>query len=197
LADALLHYKDRRPVVLAIPNGGVAVAQPVAEALECPLHLILVRKLQIPGNTEAGFGAVSADGTTVVDSRMVKALGLTDEQIEAQSRAAMASIQTRAETYGRASELPDTENRSVIIIDDGLASGATMEAAVRIVRSRPHHRLIAAAPTGSAGAVKRIGDLVDDLVCPDVGSAGRFAVAEAYQLWRDVPDEEVRRALAG
>jgi predicted phosphoribosyltransferase len=196
LAGLLLHYKQADPVVLAVPNGGVAVAGPVAEALGAPLHLLVVRKIQIPGNTEAGFGAVSADGTAVIDERMVRGLGLSPRQVEAQRAEALKSVHDRLARYGGAATPPSLKDRTVIIVDDGLASGATMEAAAAIVRKSNPAALAIAAPTGSERAVLRLGPLADELVCPHVGRGPVFAVANAYRKWYDVEDAEVLALLA-
>ncbi len=197
LAEALKPYANRSPIVFAIPNGGIAVAKPVAEALNCVLRLIIIRKIQIPFNIEAGFGAVDADGTALIDAYMADGLGLTEEQIETQRRAAEESVSQRTDMYGPAAVIPDTTDSTVILVDDGLAGGSSMESAVRFMHKKPFRGLIVAAPTASPRAVERIRPLVDELVCPHVGSPGRFAVADAYRLWRDIPDAEAVALVGG
>jgi putative phosphoribosyl transferase len=195
LAAALAAYAEPGTVVLAIPNGGVAVAGPVARALGCPLHLMVVRKILFPHTTEAGFGAVSADGTTVIDQTLAERAGLSAAQIETQRQGALKSVTARLARYGARAEPPPLAGRTVILVDDGLASGSTMEAAVRIARSQGPGRIVVAAPTASARAVDRLEPLVDDLVCPHVGTGPIFAVAEAYGRWYDVSEDEVERLL--
>jgi putative phosphoribosyl transferase len=182
-------------VVLAVPNGGVAVAAPVARALGASLGLLVVRKIQIPGNPEAGFGAVAADGSTVLDQNMADRLGLSERQVAAQRAKALASVRERVAGYGEWAELPPLAGREVVLVDDGLASGATMEAAVAIVKAQRPRRVILAAPTASSRAVARLVPLVDELVAPHVGRGPVFAVAAAYQRWYDVEDAEVRGHL--
>ncbi len=197
LAAALEAYAGQKTLVLAIPNGGVAVAVPIARALNCPLHLMVVRKILFPHTTEAGFGAVGGDGTTIVDQALADRMGLTADQIETQHQQALTSVQARLARYGAKARPPSLEGRTVILVDDGLASGSTMEAAVRIARSHGPRRIVAAAPTGSARAVSRLRPLVDDLVCPHVGAGPVFAVAGAYARWYDVSDDEVEKLLEG
>jgi putative phosphoribosyl transferase len=195
LAAALQAYAGQNTLVLAIPNGGVAVAVPIARALNCPLRLMVVRKILFPHTTEAGFGAVSADGNTVIDRARAGRAGLTEAQIEAQRRLALESVQARLARYGSRAEPPPLAGLTVILVDDGLASGSTMEAAIRIARGQAPRRVIVAAPTASARAMARLGPLADDLVCPHVGTGPFFAVAGAYGRWYDVSDDEVERLL--
>lgn len=197
LAPALAAYAGPRTLVLGVPNGGVAVALPIARALGCPLHLMVVRKILFPHTTEAGFGAVGGDGTVVVDRGQAERMGLTEAQVEAQQQQALASVQARLARYGSRAEPPPLEDRTAILVDDGLASGSTMEAAVRIARSQRPRQIVVAAPTGSARAVSRLRPLVDDLVCPHVGAGPVFAVASAYARWYDVGDDEVEKLLEG
>jgi len=196
LARRLAAYAGHQVVVLAVPNGGVAVAAPIARALSCGLHLMVVRKIQIPDNPEAGFGAVSADGATVVDEDLIDRLGLSTDQVEAQCEKALASVQKRLSSYGLRAKLPALKGKTAILVDDGLASGATMEAAVALVRNQGPARIVIAAPTSSARAFKSLQPLVDDLICPQVTRGPVFAVANAYQKWYDVSDREVLDLLA-
>jgi len=140
---------------------------------------------------------VGGDGSVVVDQGLADRMGFTAEQIEAQRRLALESVQTRLARYGDRARPPSLEGRTVILVDDGLASGSTMEAAVRIARSRAPRRIVVAAPTASARAVSRLRPLVDDLICPHVGAGPVFAVAEAYGRWYDVSDDEVEKLIEG
>jgi predicted phosphoribosyltransferase len=177
--------------VLTIPNGGVAVGVPIAKSLRCALRLLVVRKIQIPWNTEAGFGAVAADGTTVIDSKLLTHLGLSQSEIEEQKRKALMSIQNRLDRFGSWAIVPQLTGKTAILVDDGLASGSTMEAAVGIVRAREAGRVVLAVPTASMRAYRRLEPLVDELICPDVSRLSVFAVADAYENWYDVSEEEV------
>jgi len=191
LAGKLEAYGKVRPIVLAIPNGGVAVGLPVARSLGCPLHLMIVRKLQIPDNPEAGFGSVASDGSLLLNEALVRRLRLTEGTIAAQKENALQSIGARIARYGDLAKFPNLEGSTVILIDDGLASGLTMEVAVKVVRSYEPSEVVVAVPTSSMSAFRRLSPLVDRVVCPDVSRLPVFAVANAYMAWRDLDDIEV------
>jgi putative phosphoribosyl transferase len=182
-------------VVLAIPNGGVAVGVPVARSLGCPLRLLVVRKMQIPGMTEAGFGAVSADGTMVLDERVLAGLDLEQPEIEAQKERALQSVRRRVDSFGSWARFPALEGKTAILVDDGLATGSTMEAGIRIVRAHRPQAVVVAVPTSSRRAYLRLEPLVEELVCPHVSRTPIFAVADAYEDWYDLTDEEVLQLL--
>jgi putative phosphoribosyl transferase len=185
----LLNLRDL--VVLAIPNGGVEVALPVAQALNAPLRLLLVRKIQIPGNTEAGFGAVGHEGTVVHNRPLMERLGLSPEQVKAQEAQALASLEERARTYEKWAQLPDLAQKWIVLVDDGIASGTTMEAAVRIVRRHRPAGVVVAAPTASQRAYELLSSLADRIVVPQVRGGLYFAVADAYARWYDVETSQV------
>lgn len=195
LAGLLADRAGRDNLVLAVPNGGVAVAAPIARRLAAPLRLLVVRKIQFPQNTEAGFGAVAADGSAVVDRALADRLGLGPQVIQAQTQAALASVQRRLAVYGDWARLPRLAGRELILVDDGLASGSTMQAGLAIVRAQSPARVTVAAPTASARAAARLGPLADELVVPQVGRGPVFAVAAAYARWYDVDDAEVLALL--
>lgn len=196
LAGLLAAQAGPDTLILAVPNGGVAVAAPLALALDAPLRLMVVRKIQIPGNPEAGFGAVAADGSTVMNRELAEALKLSPAQVAVQRNEALASIRSRLDFYGAWARLPESLAGLVaLLVDDGLASGATMAAAVGIVRAKAPRRVVVAAPTASLGAARRLEALADELVCPDVRSGPYFAVAEAYARWRDLEPAEALALL--
>lgn len=191
LAKKLASYRSTHPLVLAIPNGGVAVGLPIARELDSTLHVIVVRKMQIPDRPEAGFGSVVSDGSVLLNEALVHRLGLTGEVIATQKKRALESIRARLALYGSKAEFPDLRGRTVILVDDGLASGYTMEAAVKVVKKREPPMVVVAVPTSSMSAYRRLSDLVDKIVCPDVSRVPIFAVANAYRDWRDLEDEEI------
>ena len=195
LAAKLEPYRLKRPIILAIPNGGVAVALPIARHFDCPLHLIVVRKLQIPGNPEAGFGSVASDGSLLLNEPLIRRLGLTKEVIARKKDQALKTIRARLGKYGPAAVFPDLRDRDVILVDDGLASGLTMEAAVQGVKKHKPERVFVAVPTSSMSAFRRISPRVDTVVCPDVSRLPIFAVADAYEIWRDLDDQEVMHMI--
>jgi predicted phosphoribosyltransferase len=196
LADELSNESfETEPLVLAVPNGGVAVSLPIAEALDAALDVIIVRKLQIPFNPEAGFGALTSLGTMMLNNELVSRLGLSEQDIRLVRNQTEKQIESRKEAYEGLVGLYFPSNRDVILVDDGLASGFTMLAAVTSVKESNPKSIMIAVPTASASAAKRVGGVVDRLVCPDVGSGFVFAVADAYENWYDVPDNEVIDSL--
>jgi putative phosphoribosyl transferase len=195
LASLLEAYRGGDAVVLAIPNGGVAVGAAIARTLGLDIGLMVVRKIQFPDNPEAGFGAVGADGTVVLDDGLIAAHGLSPEQVLAQKRKALRSVRERVARFGVRALLPPLRARTVILVDDGLATGSTMEAAVSIVRGRRPARVVVAVPTASHRAWGRIRGLVEELVCPHIGRLPFFAVADAYEHWHDLDEDEVIRLM--
>lgn len=183
------------PIVCPIPAGGVPVGIAVSRALGCPLRPLIVRKVQIPWNTEAGFGAVAWDGRVFLNEDLLGRLRLTPDQVEAAIRKARENVRERVRRFNAGMPFPDPADRSCIIVDDGLASGYTMTAASEALRSLHPRRIVVAVPTGSLATVERVADLVDELVCLNVRSGYSFAVADAYEEWYDLSEEEAVRML--
>ena len=183
------------PLILAIPNGGVAVAEAVAQGLNAELDIIIVRKLQIPYNTEAGFGALTSFGNVILNEELVKSLGFDERTIKQVISKTEAQITERKRAYSGLAGNSNPSGRDVILIDDGLASGYTMIAAVQSVKTLNPKSMIVAVPTAHGSSVERVRSLVDHLVCPRIERGWSFAVAEAYENWYDVPDQEVLQIL--
>ncbi|HMA05944.1 MAG TPA: phosphoribosyltransferase family protein, partial [Methanomicrobiales archaeon] len=177
------------------PAGGVPVGVAVSRALACPLHPLIVRKVQIPWNPEAGFGAVAWDGRVFLNKELLAQLHLTPGQVEAAVRRAQANVRERVARFG--STFPDPAGRSCIIVDDGLASGFTMTAAAEALRSLGPRKVIVAVPTGSHAAVERVAKLVDWVVCLNIRTGYSFAVADAYEDWYDLSEEEAMGMIRG
>ena len=195
LAVELGEYNDQRVVVLAIPNGGVPVALEVASTLDADLDLVISRKIPIPLNPEAGLGAVADDGTIILNEELVKRIGLSRQQIEYEASKVRAEIKQRSLLYRGNRPLITVSGRTVIIIDDGLASGFTMMAAVESVRHRRPKEMVVAVPCASAMAVKQLEKVADKVVTGTTGFMPRFAVADFYRHWYDLSDDEVIRYL--
>lgn len=196
LAEKLSALQLPSPLVCAVPNGGVPVAVPIARALEAPLRLVLVRKLSFPENPEAGFGAVTSDGIVRLNEPLIRSFGISDAVVQRQKEKALASLRLREERFGPFwTSLPPLEDATVIIVDDGLASGLTMEAAVESLRSRKARSVLVAVPTASMQAVRRLEEAADRVVCPHMGRLRRFAVADAYSSWHDLDEDQVVEAL--
>lgn len=191
LAARLSDRVDSPAIVLAIPAGGVPVALPIAQTLRVPLDVLVVRKIQIPGNTEAGFGAIGPDGTVLLNDRILEDLRLSAKEIEVQVSHALEVLKRREALFRRRRPFPSLENRQVILVDDGLASGYTMLAAAGLVRARGARQVIVAVPTASRRTVNSLLPEVDMLVCLNIRTGPIFAVAEAYRHWYDLDDREV------
>ena len=182
-------------VVLAIPNGGVPVALEVASALKADLDLVISRKIPIPLAPEGGFGAIADDGTMILNDAVVKRTGLNRQQINYEAGKVRAEIKQRILLYKGERPLVIVSGKTVIIIDDGLASGITMMAAVESVRRRRPRELVVAAPCASALAVKQLERVANKVVTCATGYMPRFAVADFYRYWYDLSDDDIVRYL--
>jgi putative phosphoribosyl transferase len=191
LAARLLEYEGRGAVVLAVPRGGVPVGFEVARRLWAQFDVIVPRKIPIPWNPEAGFGAITADGTMVLNERMVRSLGLSEEEIEQAAEEVRQEVARRTKQYRGDRPPPDIKGRPVILVDDGLASGYTMLAAVTSLRREEPCEVVVAVPVASRGAARLISPKVDKLVALIVSERLPFAVADFYIEWRDLTDDEV------
>ncbi len=195
LASMLREHIRGNEIVLAIPAGGVPVASEIAGSLSLCLDLIIVRKIQIPWNTEAGFGALDPDGEKVINKQLFGRLGLTQKETETQIEKTKAVIKQRESLYRGDRPFPELKDRDVILVDDGLASGYTMIAAIRFVKRRKPGRTIIAVPTAPEKTIETILADADSVFCPNVRTGYPFAVAEAYRKWYDLSDEEVLSIL--
>jgi len=191
LADNLAQYRAGKVIVLAIPRGGVPVAMEMAERLGAPLDVVVPRKIPIPHNPEAGYGAVAEDGTIVLNEPLVKRLALTEHQIHRQAKEVQAEIARRGAIYRRHLPGSSMEGKTAIIVDDGLASGFTMIAAIKSMERWKAARTVAAVPVASGSAYDLVKPLADELVCLVVARVYQFAVASFYYHWYDLTDEEV------
>jgi len=191
LAKKLWRHKGEDAIVLAIPAGGVPVGYRIAVNLQLPLDLIVVRKLPIPYNPEAGFGALTTDGTIVLNEPVVEELGLTKEEIEMYASEKMREIKERLRKFRGDRPFSDLKEKIAIIVDDGLASGYTMTAAILSVRKHGPKRIVVAVPTAHLGALEKISPYTDEIICLNIRSGFLFAVADAYLNWYDLDDSEV------
>ena len=196
LAERLLDYEGEDVVVLAIPRGGVPVGAEVARRLNARLDVIIPRKIPIPWNPEAGFGAITADGTIVLNQRMVKNLGLSKDEIQRAADEVREEIERRTREYRDDRPPTDVKGKTVILVDDGLASGYTMLAAIESVRKHNPVRVIVAVPVASSAAARVVSARVDGMVALVTSERLPFAVAEFYREWRDLTDEEVVKAIS-
>ena len=195
LAAKLNEYRGQQLKVLAIPNGGVPVGLEVALALEAELDLAISRKIPMPNNPEAGFGALAEDGTVILNEELVARLGLSSHQVYYQVNKVRAEIQKRNLLYRENRPLATVSGQIVIAIDDGLASGFTMLATVESLRKRQPKKIIVAVPVASASAHKRISKVADEVVTMMISTSQLFAVADFYQYWHDLGENEVMQCL--
>ena len=196
LAERLLGYRGQKVHLFAIPAGGVPVAAEIARRLSLPLDLIIVRKIQLPYTTEAGFGALNPAGEAIFNEELLQRIHLSPEDIAAQTDKTAAVIRRREERLRGGRPYPELAGEPAIVVDDGLASGYTMRAAVQFLRRKNAGRIIAAVPTGSWRTVQDLLPIVDELLCLNVRFGWSFAVADAYQNWYDLDEEEVLEIMA-
>ncbi len=192
LAAELGHLKTEEPVLLALPRGGVPVAFEIARQLEAPLGLVFVRKLGAPFNPEFAVGAVAdgADPVVVLHQPALTLLGLSKERLQPAIEQDLEELRRRREAYGPQSVREDLKGRTVILVDDGIATGATMEASVRWVRQRHPRRIVIAVPIGSPTTLASLAEEVDEVVCVEKDE-WFSAVGSAYLNFAQVDDATV------
>jgi putative phosphoribosyl transferase len=196
LASRLTAYADRPDViVLALPRGGVPVAHEVARALHVPLDVILVRKLGVPGHEELAMGAVASGGVRVLDPSVIRVARVTPAEVDAVTEIEQRELARRAAEYRGDRPFPAIEGRTVILVDDGLATGATMRAAVMALRQEHPARLVVAAPVAPPQTCEEFREIADDVVCA-VTPEPFYAVGLWYEDFGQTTDEEVRELLA-
>lgn len=191
LAQRLHHYSDHPGLlVLALPRGGVPVAAEVARALQAPLDLFLVRKLGVPGQEELAMGAIASGDVRVLNDDIVSHLNVPDSAIEAVAAKEMQELRRRERAY-RGERCPvSATGRTVILVDDGLATGSTMKAAIRALRQQSPARIVVAVPVGAPETCRELLALADDVVC--LWKPHPFhAVGEWYQDFSQTTDDEV------
>lgn len=197
LAKALADYKDRKPVVLALPRGGVPVAAEIAAALEAPLDLVLVRKIGVPSQPELAMGAV-VDGATPVTVRnqdIISLVGISDQEFAAVRDEQLAEIERRRKTYLGNRERPALAGQTAIIVDDGIATGATIRAALQATRAHKPAKLVLAVPVAPTDTLRKLRGEADDIVClEDYESFG--AIGLFYSDFRQISDSEVIALLS-
>jgi len=196
LAEKLKAYAHRLEVlVLALPRGGVPVAYEVARALGAPLDVFLVRKLGVPGHEELAMGAVATGGVRVLNEQIVRALRIPDDVIDAVTMREQEELARRERLYRGDRPLPDVRGRTVILVDDGLATGATMHAAIAALRQQQPARIVVAVPTAAPETCQALRAEVDDVVCA-ITPEPFYSVGLWYEDFSQTTDDEVRDLLA-
>jgi len=195
LADELAaSHELEDPLVLGLPRGGVPVAFEVAAKLGAELDLIMVRKLGVPGHKELAFGAIASGGGKFIDEQIVQRAEISQPQIEEIHQHERAELQRREQTYRGDQPHPEIQGRSVILVDDGVATGSTMIAAARAIRHRHPEHVIIAVPVGPPETFSRLESVCNDVVCPLTPQHFR-AVGQWYSDFEQTSDDEVRDLL--
>ena len=196
LSQKLKQYANRGDTyILAIPAGGVQVAVVVAKNLNLQLDLAITRKIHVPWNQEAGFGAVSWNGLVLLNEHLIVSLGLSEEDVSRCVAEEKEIIEQRVKRFRGNRPFPDLNNKNIIIIDDGLASGFSMLTTIKAVRRNKIKELIVAVPTAPTSAINLLRPHVDKIICPNIRSRAFFAVADAYKNWYDLDDKDVIELL--
>ncbi len=188
-------YLNEKPDLFAIPSGGVPVAYEIAKAFHINFDLLIVRKIQIPGNTEAGFGSIGPDFEVIIDEKLVRRLNLSKEVVEKQIEKTKDVLKKRNEVMRGGKDFPEVNDKTVIIVDDGLASGYTMTEAIRFMKRKGAKQITIAVPTAPLETAEKILSEADILICPNIREYYPFAVADAYKNWYDLTDNEVLELL--
>ncbi len=197
LAGMLAPRFDRRAnvVVLAIPAGGVPVAAPIAQRLALPLDLAVVSKITLPWNPEAGYGAVAFDGSVHLNERLVRELGLSEAEIEQGVARTREKVRRRDADLRAGRSYAAVKGLHAVLVDDGLASGFTLRAAIAAVRATGAAAISVAVPTAHESSADAVVEAVDAIYCPNLRGSRRFAVADAYRCWSDVDERTVAALL--
>ncbi|MBI2317426.1 MAG: phosphoribosyltransferase [Betaproteobacteria bacterium] len=195
LAGMLERYRGSEALVLAIPSGGVPVAAEIAKSLGLTLDVVPVSKVLLPWTTESGYGAVAFDGSVWIDDEARSRWNLTREQMDQGINEARVKVARRNFRLRGGRALPAVADRPVILVDDGIAAGSTMRTAIAALRKHQPAQIVVAVPTAHREALDAIARLADQVCCANVRGGFSFAVADAYEIWRDLSEDEVAAVL--
>jgi len=197
LAALLLHLKDRSPIVLALPRGGVAIGAEIARLLGAPLDIVLVRKIGVPWQRELALGAVADGGTPeiFIDERMAESLAVPGDYMRAETARQLAEVERRRQIYCAGRAPVEIAGRTAIVVDDGIATGATMRVALRAVRRQGPAWLVLAAPVAAAETLAALAGEADETVCVATPQ-GLGAIGYYYDDFHQMSDDEVTTLLA-
>src|SRR5207249_2628612 len=195
LGKMLQEYGNREDVVvLALPRGGVPVAFEIASALHAPLDVFLVRKLGVPGQEELAMGAIATGGIRVLNNEVVRHLGIPDHVIDSATKAEQQELERRQQAYRGTRESPQVRGRIILFVDDGLATGSTMRAAVTALRQQKPARIVVAVPVAAASTCQEFQEEVDQIICAATPEPF-YGVGQWYEDFSQTSDEEVRDLL--
>lgn len=194
LAEKLLKYEKKNPLVVALPRGGVSVGFPIAQVLRVPLEVIIVRKLGVPQNPEFGIGAIAEDGVTFLDTKWIEALQISPAELRAIKASEKVELERRAHLYRKGKLLPLLTSKTVILVDDGLATGVTARAALMAIKKHHPKKIVLAVPICSKKTMVSLSSFVDTIIClqtPEhLESVGMY-----YRDFHQITDGEVVRLL--
>ena len=195
LAEQLHGSREERPLVLALPRGGVPVGAEVARALDAPLDVWVVRKVGVPWAPELGVGAVAEGGVLFLDPEGLARVGISAEDLQDVVHAQRREVQERVSRYRRGHPAPRLAGRALILVDDGIATGGTVHAALQALRARRPGRIVLAVPVAATQSLELLAPLVDELVCVQPPARLR-SIGDWYEDFREVSDDEVVRLLS-
>jgi predicted phosphoribosyltransferase len=195
LAEMLEKYRGSDALVLAVPAGGVAVASVIAKELNLPLDVAVVSKITLSWNSEVGYGGVAFDGTMRLNEELLCRMRLSEQEIREGTKRTEQKVARRVKKLRGDRPMPDFRH-PLILVDDGLASGFTLVVAIEALRKSGARKIILAVPTAHEESLQRVLDKVEAIYCPNIRGGSSFAVAEAYEDWYDLDEEEVVRILS-
>jgi putative phosphoribosyl transferase len=194
LANRLTKYADQKPIVLGLPRGGVPVAFEVAKALKAPLDVYVVRKLGVPGHEELAMGAIASGDVRVLNKPVVEDLRISEEAIETETRKEQEELKRRELLYRGKRPPLDVSNRTVVLVDDGIATGSTIKAAIAALKKQKAGRIVVAVPVAPASTIDELKTEVDEVVCVSTPEFF-YAISLWYDEFLQTSDEEVRELL--
>lgn len=195
LASKLTHYKGRPDtLILALPRGGIPVAAEIGKELQLPIDVFVVRKLGVPGHEELAMGAIATGDMRIINYEVVGQLGISQETIEAVAQKEREELRRREQLYRGSKPPRDVHDRNVILVDDGIATGSTIRAAIAALRQLSPARIIVAVPVAAAETARQVGGEVDEMICAQTPEQ-LYAIGQWYEHFEQTTDEEVQDLL--
>ena len=191
LGEMLLSFQGSNALLLGIPAGGLPVAAVIQKKIGIELDVAVVSKITLPWDTEAGYGAVAFDGTCRLNQAMLARIRLGEDQVQEGQAKTLKKVNRRVKRLRGDRPFPELTDRMVLLVDDGLASGFTLLVAAEAVKKAGAASITVAVPTGHLESIQKIVEQVNAVYCPNIRSGMRFAVADAYEYWSDVTEEEL------